>query len=53
MADKTALKPATSLVEVRKFFGIGMAEFKGEWMKLSPADREQLRQGIGDGTFTY
>lgn len=54
MADKAALKPTSvSLVEVRKFFDISMAEFKADWIKLAPADRDQLRQGIGDGTFTY
>lgn len=44
---------AATAAQVMKYFGMPIAEFKREWMALSDNDKDDLRQGIGDGTLTY
>ena len=39
--------------EVMAYFGIPITQFGKEWKQLSEQDKNQLRRGIGDGTFTY
>lgn len=38
---------------VREFFGMTLAEMKSEWVPLSEKDKEDIFQGINDGTLTY
>lgn len=42
-----------TLVEVMKFFGIPIATFRKEWALLEDAEKDQLRKGIGDGSYAY
>lgn len=44
---------ACSMADVCRFFGIKLATFRAEWAQLTPNDKAQLRNGIGDGTLTY
>lgn len=42
------------MVPVMKFFGYSSAgAFKNDWMKLTEQDREQLKEGVKNGTLTY
>lgn len=46
--------PEATLNEIRAYFGItSAAEFAREWRQLSTQDKEDLKAGIGNGTFTY
>jgi hypothetical protein len=47
-----------SLKDVREFFGMTVSQFRTEWTKddkglLTESDKAAIRQGIGEGTFTY
>lgn len=45
-----------SIKDVMEYFGKGDGGLKGfqaEWKALTDKDKEQLKQGIGDGTLTY
>lgn len=44
---------AASIADVSKFFGGNLAAFRKEWSALTPADKAQIRNGIGDGSLTY
>lgn len=40
--------------EVMKFFGFpNAAAFAKEWKKLTDKDKEDLKQGLADGSLTY
>lgn len=41
------------MTDVMKFFGMKAGEFRAEWSKLTPADKEQLIAGVRNGTLTY
>ena len=41
------------MVDVMKFFGIPIAQFRKEWAELTDKDKEQIKQGIEDGTLSY
>jgi hypothetical protein len=44
----------TTLNDLRQFFGIeSAAKFRAEWMALTTEDRDQIKAGIADGTYTY
>jgi hypothetical protein len=51
-------KPAT-VSEVYRFFsdnksnGYTMSQFSAEWKQFSEAERDQIKVGIGNGTFDY
>jgi hypothetical protein len=46
-------KPAT-MTEVKNYFGYtSTASFAADWRKLTDEDKEQLKNGIGDGSLTY
>lgn len=53
VAPPPASPPQASLKDVMKFFDIPTKEFTREWRALTDADREQIRQGIHNGTLTY
>lgn len=43
-----------SLTDIKNFFGYkNLALFSADWKKLSLTEREQIRGGIGDGTYNY
>ena len=42
-----------TLLVVRNFFGMSMAEFKAEWPKLTTEDKAQIRKGLTDGSLNY
>jgi hypothetical protein len=42
-----------TLQDVARFFGMSLAEFKTEWQRLDTKSKVQLREGIGNGSFTY
>jgi hypothetical protein len=54
---------ATGIAVVAKFFGTkgasktggydGLTAFRQDWEKLTPEDKQQLRDGIANGTLTY
>lgn len=44
---------AASMVEVMRYFGMKPAEFRAQWGELSENDRNAIREGIGNGSFTY
>jgi hypothetical protein len=40
--------------EVRQFFGYeNAAQFRKDWVALTPEDKEQLKKGIQDGSLNY
>lgn len=41
MADAPAMAPIN---EVKKYFGMTMAEFKKEWQELSAESKQELRE---------
>lgn len=41
------------MVEVMKYFGMKVTEFRAEWARLTDRDKEQLKRGVADGTLTY
>lgn len=48
-------KPAT-VKEVYDFFKetyTNLSAFSADWKTLSESDKEQIKTGIGDGSFTY
>ena len=45
-------KPA-SLLDTKKFFEMTMADFNRDWKLLDQKSRDEIRLGIGNGTFTY
>lgn len=43
-----------NLNEIRQFFGYdNAAQFRKEWMQLTPEEREQIKKGLTDGTYNY
>ena len=43
-----------ALTELKNYFGYkSMSEFTQDYKALTPKDQKELREGIGDGTFTY
>jgi hypothetical protein len=43
-----------TIKQVMEYFGFTSAgKFMQEWKLFSPADQEQLKAGIGDGSLTY
>lgn len=45
---------AATMVEVMRFFDYkNAAQFRKDWAELHGDDKEQLKNGIGDGTLTY
>lgn len=45
-----------TLKEIATFFrkeGETLSQFAAEWKALPDADKEQIKKGIGDGSFTY
>ncbi len=45
---------AVTMVDVKNYFEIeNIAKFRVEWAELTDQDKADLKQGIGDGTFTY
>lgn len=41
------------LKQVREYFGMDLKTFRTEWTKLSTESKEQIKQGIVDGTLNY
>lgn len=39
--------------EVMEFFDMKASAFMKEWKDLSPKDKEDLKRGIGNNSFTY
>lgn len=44
---------ATTLKDIRDFFDIPLSQFSKEWKALPQRDRDQIKQGLEDGTLTY
>jgi hypothetical protein len=45
---------AATLNEIRTFFGYENAStFAKDWRQMSEVDKEHIRKGLSDGTFTY
>ena len=50
----TATPRSATVKEVKDFFGEkSIAKFTAEWKALTDQDRIDLKNGIGNGTFTY
>lgn len=51
----TSLAPASpSLKDIKDLFGYStLSAFSKDWKQLSDKDKEQIKEGIGNGTFTY
>lgn len=45
--------PDATLKQVIDYFGISMTQFAKEWKQLSEEERQQIKAGIGDKSFTY
>jgi hypothetical protein len=46
--------PEANLKQIKEFFGyVSLSAFSADWKQMSETDRAQIRDGIGDGTFTY
>lgn len=58
MSDTTETKPAT-VSEVFAYFSdnktndLKLGQFSAEWKELDSVSKEQIRNGIGDGSFNY
>ena len=50
MAEPATLKRVS---EVLRIEGETLSQFSREWQALGDVDKQQLRQGIGDGSMTY
>lgn len=54
-------KPASGMASVAKFFGMKLTDFRNQWSpsedytgpRLTERDKEQLREGIANGSLTY
>jgi hypothetical protein len=47
---------ATSIKDVMDFFGKGEGGLKGfsdEWKLLTPEDKDQIKEGLENGSLTY
>jgi hypothetical protein len=50
---------AATIKAVRDFFNegstqpLGVREFTDQWKLMSDTDKEQIKEGIGNGTLTY
>lgn len=55
MADTevTLEDTAANLGTVAKYFGGNLAKFRKEWEQLTLQDKTQIRNGIGNGSFSY
>lgn len=54
MADTETVTKTASLTDVQKYFGYtNLAQFRKDWVELDDATKKDLRNGIGNGTFTY
>ena len=45
-----------SIKQVADFFrmdGESLTEFSAQWKRMSDADKEQIKAGVGDGSLTY
>ena len=40
-----------SMVDVMKYFEMKPQEFRAEWAKLTPQDKEDLKTGVETGTY--
>lgn len=51
----TDAKAPSALKLVREYFGLKLAEMKGEWTNggLTEQDKAQITAGLRDGTLTY
>ncbi|NEB04524.1 hypothetical protein [Streptomyces sp. SID13726] len=47
------METLASLKEVREFFGIDLKDFRAEWTVLDEESKREIREGIGNGSFTY
>lgn len=53
---KGIIMAAASLKDVAAFLrkdGESLTDFSKEWKSLSETDKEQIKEGIGNGTLTY
>lgn len=57
--ETTTTKPA-SLAQIHRYFlgdadpkSYTLAKFRSDWSELTDGDKTQLREGIGNGSFTY
>lgn len=53
MASTPTPQKKTGMVAVMEFFGMKAGQFRSEWAALSAAEKEQLKNGIENGTLTY
>lgn len=50
MAEQKAATPK----EIKEFFGYAkLTDFSADWKALDDVSKQQIREGIGNGTFTY
>jgi hypothetical protein len=46
--------PEATLMAVKEYFGYPtLKAFSDDWKQMPEKDRKQIREGIGNGTFTY
>lgn len=55
MASTTPTVPTVpSLKDIKDLFGYPtLAAFSKDWKELTDKDKEQIKEGIGNGTLTY
>jgi len=53
MSDTKPENKGTGVKKVMEFFGMAAGEFMKEWKPLSEKDKNDLREGIYNGTLTY
>lgn len=39
--------------QIMAYFGMSAEEMKREWLKLTPGDKKEIRDGIENGSYTY
>lgn len=42
-----------TLKDIMAYFGMGTSEFAKDWKQLSTEDKQQIKQGLKNGTETY
>jgi hypothetical protein len=48
------LEQTISIKDLKTFFGYEkLADFSKDWKALTDLDKQQIKQGITDGTFNY
>jgi hypothetical protein len=52
-ADTTGVGKLTGVLSTDDKSNYRLSQFKSDWLKLTSADRDQIKLGLTDGSLTY